>query len=435
MHARFSLLPLLFLITALLTGQVKAQQLSIDGSLKNYSDKTVFLQAFMGADAKICDSAVTDVHGHFNMLSAGPKPFGLYRILLENRRFLDFVYTGEAISFSTDINHLLDSMKISQSGENKLYYQYLKYRVNSQYRLQILRRKLPEIPVNNEHSRALRDEILSLEQQELDFTSHLIQNHPASFTAKLIRIDRTPAPDPLWDSQRKTSFTYLHYLDEGILNDTTLLRTNAISAKIISYLSLVITMNKNADSLSEKFRDAALNLLAAAEPSQPMYKFIREYLSEGFKKLGYNELAREISTLPLPFEYTQHESFVGEKFPVSRYKINQQEIRIPGKDKKTALLISLPACEWGKKMESELVLMGSSLSAADWQMLILTDSIFASDSMPATTTRIVLTEKEKKKLHKMIKNGEGPIVFLIDRQGIIQSQIRSWIHMKKRIEL
>ena len=435
MHLRFSFLLLLLFNTGLFPGQVAAQQFSIAGIIKNYNNKPVILQAFMGADAMVCDSAVTDANGRFTLQPANRKPYGLYRILLDNRRFLDLIYTGEEISFSTDMNHLLDSMKIKQSGENQLYYQYLKYRVNSQYRLQILRRKLPEIPENNQPSQALRDEILSLEQQELEFTTHLIQNHPASFTAKLIRIDRTPAPDPLWDSQRKTSFTYLHYLDEGILNDTALLRTNAVSAKIISYLSLVISMNKNADSLSENFRDAAFNLLAASEQSLPMYEFIQDYLTRGFKKLGYNKLSDEISSLPLPFEYTEQTSFVGERFPVFRFKIDLHEIRIPDQVKNTVLLISSPDCEWSKKMESELELTGNSLAAAEWQVLIITDSTIAKDSLPASAIRLVLTEKEKKRLHKMYHNNWGPIIFIIDKQGIIQSQTRSWIHIKKRTEL
>lgn len=423
----------------------QAQHIFIQACIRNYTQKPVLLQEFYGADNRITDSVSTDQNGCFIIKTGKSKPAGIYRLLFEKRQFLDLIYSGSPVDFSTETSHLLDSIQFTASAENQLYYQYLGYRALSQYRLANLRRKIPAMSPQTEYARSIQNEIQSLIRQEQDFTNSLIGRNPGSIAAKLILIDRVPEPDPLWGAEKRSAYTFEHYLDGVVFNDTTLLRTNAISAKMISYLSLVIAMNKESDSIIAGFRQASFNLLAAAESEKFMYSFVKKYLSDGFKKLGYADLSREINALPDPdCQGSMSEEkpgnvrlsvtdLRGKQFPVVRFNDGKTKGTLPQKGMKTIAMLPAPGCQWSIKMETELLEIAQSERDAGYEIYILQREDEVARKPDGDIKTIYMGSREASKLMKFRGSDSRPVIFIIDGNGIVLKEINSWINLRDKL--
>jgi len=435
------------LLLCIVLNHSQAQNFAVRACIKNYPIKSVFLQEFYWSDSRIADSVVTDQDGCFTFNSDTRKPAGVYRFLFDNRQFLDIVFTGNPIDFYTVSGHLLDSIHFTNSAENETYYEYLRYRSLSQFGLMNLRQKLRNLPPDDPYALAIRNEIISLSKQESDFTNSLISKSPESLTSKLILIDRVPEPDPFLSKARSAGFTLEHFLDNVPFNDTSLLRTNALSAKIISCLSLVIAMHKEADSITAGFRETAFRLLAAAESEPTIFAFVRNYLSVGFQKLGYANLSLEIDTIPYPcclcpgLENDKKESnfsspgFAGKKFPDIRLKDGKSAVDLPRKDTKTIVLLSAPGCRWSEHMEKELVELAPEFKNAGYDIYILSSGENAVNNPEGELKIFFLTDKIASRLRKFTGTDQRPLVMTIDRDGIVKRATTSWLNLRNKLML
>lgn len=427
--------------------QIQAQNFDIKGCIRSYTQKPVLLQEFDGADSRIVDSVFTDLHGCFHYSQLSLKPAGMYRLLLGNRQFLDLVYTGNPIDFETDAGYLIDSMRFTRSAENETYYQYLRYRLLSQYRLNNLRRKLLNHSPDDDYAHSLRDEIVSLAKQEQDFTNSLINKSPESLTSKLILIDRVPEPDPLWSKTVSSAYNYEHFPETIPFNDTSLLRTNALSAKIISFLSLVLTIHQETDSIEAGFREAAFRLLAAAESEETMFGFVQKYLSDGFQKLGYAELGLEIRTIPRPCclcpetESNENNSpfqaitLTGKQFPAIKLKVDKTEVSFPQPGLKTIVMLAEPDCQWSRNMEAELIKFAPEARTAGYDIYMLYTTKHLLHPLEGDIKIMAMNEKSATRLHKFTGTSRRPLLIIVGKDGLVDKATTSWLDLRHKLML
>lgn len=124
------------ILFSLLTNHVYSQKYLVDGTISNLRVQKVYLTASRGYDQKIIDSAIVDKKGHFKFTMSTDNYPGIYRLLLgktmraeyygEEDSYLDLIFNNEDILFSTDLNELIDSMRVYISKENKVYFDYQK---------------------------------------------------------------------------------------------------------------------------------------------------------------------------------------------------------------------------------------------------------------------------------------------------------------------
>ncbi len=444
MRARlFSLLILLMLTEAGFTAA--AREYTISGCIGGTGNSGIYLYRFYGDIEIKTDSAKTTPEGCFTFQLDESLPSGQYRLIFNGNRFLDLVFNHGDISFSTTLDHLIDSIRFTVSEENDLYYKYLKFRSKSRYRIRQLQKQLQSFPEDNPQYRSTRLEIKSLLKQENDFTQGLLNGRENYFAARLVQIDREPQPDPAWSKELRNRYVFSRFLGYLDYSDTLLLYTNALSAEIISYLSVVTALWPQPDSTAYGFRLAAFNLLSASGNSEKMFGFIKSYLIRGFTRLGYIRLTEELDSTNYrdncfsgaftPFNSSNQEMLPGKKFPAfSKIKgcMKQQT------DENTEgflIILSVPGCIREEILRHNVFQSLSMSSYSKYKAVTLTTEGTVVTPVNEKENICIRGTKEYAKIHRFTGYHKAPLLIVTDPEGTILKTAGSWATLIKGSEL
>ena len=436
MQGSLTLRFLLFL--PLLLGQILyAADYKIEGKIEGLGTGKIYLQEFYGEESYIIDSAFTDAENHFSFRINETKAPGQYRLIFSNRRFLDLIFNKENIKFSTSLTHLIGDMEILTSGENQLYYRYMKFRIKSQKRIDELRKQLHSYDEARAFYRELREEYKSLIAQEEEFTNQLIQSNPGLLTADFIRIDREPNPDPAWNAIQTNQWVFDHYPDYFLFSDTTLLRTNAVSAKIIAYLSVALSLHHHPDSLEDVLETASYRLLASTGSSEMMFHFMQQYLNHGFNRLNYPHIAALINEIPYPCcscetidKQVTHSKVKGNSMPAALLLKNNlgEKVKISLRKRETHLLFTMADCKWGDIMVKQLENKNQTDFADENQLIIYKEGETPTFAHSSSNVYFI-SDKNLNKIRKSLGLFQYPALITINREGKVKGRITSWLEL------
>lgn len=286
---------LFFFLLSSLPGALTAQpdNVHITGCIKGYAKGKVIIQEFYGSQHSFVDTLYTDSTGCFTYFPGAHKATGQLRLLLDKRQFLDFFYEKKAISFVTDFDHLLGSMVVKEDKNNRMYYDYLNFRASNEYKLNSLHEMLTQSQEPG-LSKDIINEMNRLRIKETSYIRDFSHRNSKSLVSKVVRTDLITVHSLNPDSTGFSNYLVEHFMDELNFNDTVLLRTNTLSVKLISYLSLAIKNTANYDSTSARLSRSADQLLSRSMVNEVMFDFIKDYLINGFNALGYKDLATKV---------------------------------------------------------------------------------------------------------------------------------------------
>ncbi|MDY0102528.1 MAG: DUF4369 domain-containing protein [Lentimicrobium sp.] len=428
---------LLFFLLILFGQCIFANDFRIEGRIEGIGNSKVLLQEFHGAESKVIDSTLASETGTFSFILPSGKASGQYRLIFSENRFLDLIFNKENISFSTNLEHLIDDMTVTVSAENQLYYQYLKFRVKSQKRISAIKKQFYVYDSTHAFFRELKKEYNSLISQENEFTETLIHANPGLFVEKLIRIDREPNPDPTWNSALKNQWVFDNFPIYFVFNDTALLRTNAVSAKIIAYLSVGLSLHDNPDSLSRVLNAAAFRLLAATGKNETMFRFMQHYLMFGFKRLGYIDIETGIAEIPFPCcpcdveeNLTDQTKGRNEKMPSVISMINPQgkTIKMSLRKKELYLFFNAPECKWGNLMVEQLGVRGEELLSEERLIFIYKEGEIPTLEHPLGTVYYI-SDKNLAKIFGNIGANQRPLLLRLNEKGEVTQIVSSWLEL------
>lgn len=428
----------LSLFTCLLTfASAEVNSYILKGKITGLTDSKILLQGFYGDKSFRLDSVFSGKSGEFTFRFASTVAPGLYRIIFSKNRFLDIIYNRENIVFETYASAIIDSMRVLASSENIVYYRYLKFRVKSQLRIDQLRRQMYTTDSILPVFRESREEYLSLISQEESFTDILLRDYAGLLCSSFIKIDREPRPDPLLSREEANRFTFSNYPANFVFADTTLLHSNAVSAKIIAYLSVALSLSHHPDTLSMLLENASWRILAAALPSETMTKFIQQYLVNGFNKLGNKALAEKIKALPLPCcgcaqtiiegNHKHRQPKPVEKITVESNRGKSQSISL--NDKNTMILLLKPGCEWNIPFWEKLQQFSGGTAGSQKKLVVLMPQGNPADELPAQTEKYFIPEETFNRLLNQAGHHTLPLLMYYDESTSNQVVIYSWLQL------
>lgn len=403
-----------------------AQNSSISGCIENYNNEQVIVQDFYGSTESFIDTVETDASGCFEVKLPSAKQ-GQIRLLFQRRQFLDFFLLNEPVKFQADFDNLLGSIDILVSEENKIYYNYLKYKMSNEYKQRSFKKLLSDT-LQSEFREEVLSEINALKQQERNSLIQLVKERPESFVGKVLALDITPViPDTL-DKEEGRDFMIAHFLDNLDFNDTLLIKTNALSAKIISYLSLGINNKSDYDSTVTRLSDMSLYLLYRSMVNEGMFNFIKSYLQKGFSALGYKELVSELEGITFNCCYcndtNKQDMQVKElkKFPRIKTLLPERKI-IPAKKEESIVILALSNCESSLELINEV----KKVKGQEPMYIIYPESDYTPNQSNREKGIFYTSSKNVSKLHSL-----RPIVYFMDSNGKITYQTSSWLELKFR---
>ncbi len=283
------------------------------------------LHFLSGEKSVLVDSISVDNYTYqFNL---GSNHSGFYRLIFNNKKWLDFIYDGEDIEIEVDVTSKNVPYKIIKSDENKIYYDFVALNKDFKIKSELLTLVLNNYPDNDTYLQATKETLLKLQEEYLYFVNITAQSKPGSFISKYILSAQLPIMDASLRREDQLNYLKSLALDKVDFTNDELIYSDVFTNKTIEYLSYYRNPQLPMEFLEKEFKVAVDTILNKAKVNDIVYKDITEYLLDGFKKFGFDNVINYI----IDNYVVADEICLDEKLETSlERRINQNKIFKPG---------------------------------------------------------------------------------------------------------
>ncbi len=289
--------------------QAKKENYALDIKIKGAINKSYYLYRYFGDKTYIVDTILTDKTGSFKtVLNSNYKP-GLYKLELGSKNYFHFIINNEDITLKTFVVNTMDSMRIIQSDENRILYEYYKQQKTLNRKMNLLGPVVQNYPKSSEFYETAINEFNQIQEKYKNDLEVLINSSPNSFAAKYIKFIGFNQINPLLSEKEQKQYFIDHYFDNTNFCDSIILNSNAIPQKIISYLSLFGNQKQSQNQLEESYKLAVDKILDQALCNDQVFEYTLNYLIDGFEQLKYEEVLVHLSQNYIPLISCVNENF------------------------------------------------------------------------------------------------------------------------------
>jgi peroxiredoxin len=274
---------LVFLISS---GLLFAQSVSI--RVENLNQDKAVLFSLTGEKVFAVDS-LTAIGNKLFQFSLENNHSGIYRIAFNNNKWLDFIYDNKDIELETDLNNISGSLKVIKSA-NKIYYDFVYLNNDYKTKTELLLLILSRYPENDDYFQISKEKLIRVQKDYLNFVNVTSQADPNSFIARYVRTAQLPVVDPALRLDEQLTYLKTHALDNVNFGDDELIYSDVFTNKTIETLSYYRNPQFPLDLLEKEFMVAVDSILNKAAVNEIVYRHIVEYLMEGFRKFGFDNV-------------------------------------------------------------------------------------------------------------------------------------------------
>lgn len=250
-------------------------------------DSSVYLANYYGDKQYIQDTLKADSKG--NVLLKGKKewPGGIYLLVLPGKKYFEFIFTEKEFVLETDTADFVKHMKIKNSPENSVFYEYLRFMGEKQKEAEPLRKvftRLKDIPEKKDSFAVVKEKLGNIDKEVKNYMKNVAETKSNMLLAKILKASPEPeVPEaPILPNGRPDStFGYryykAHYLDNVDFSDDRLLRTPILHNKIDTYIK------KLTVQIPDSINAAADYLVAKARANKEVFKYTVHYITNTYE--------------------------------------------------------------------------------------------------------------------------------------------------------
>lgn len=267
----------------------KGYQIKIN--LNGFRGDTLLLASYYGNTVKLVDTAAAAVPGVFVFKGNQALIGGIYMVISQKKKKLfEFVVDGnQKFTLTTDTaNYSLD-MKVENSLENQLFYNYLRFNEKQYNASLILEKRRKKLKKGTQNYQELTAKMDSLKNVVGQYRDQLAQKYPKTFVADIFRSMAKTEKIDTEKPKTKVAFYQLkdHYWDHFALNDARNFRTPLYKREVNSFFRDFVP--QQPDSVDQ----AIDKVISRAEPcsecvSYLVWKFTVEYQNP--KYMGFDKV-------------------------------------------------------------------------------------------------------------------------------------------------
>ena len=303
---------------------------TVSGTFFNLPQQKVYLNAYRGLYLELIDSVMMTQDKRVDFNTQLTK--GMYQIETEYGFSFDFLYEKDDVKFVLKDFNNLEEIEFIDSQLNSDWYKYLalkKQTLNSQ---NLLRPIIRSYDKKSDFYLNAKNEFQNLQDSFTLLTDSLLKNN--NYASTLIRVDKLMPIDVNQDYEDYRNELIANFFNDVDFNDLSLIPTNVLTNKILDFLSLQQHPGQNKDQQIMAVILGVDNVLYRASVNYDMYKFIFQYLMEGFKELAYDDIVDYMTRVPYSDEIECDENQYNELLNIvefnSRVKLGSKAENISG---------------------------------------------------------------------------------------------------------
>ena len=265
--------------------QTSTGKYAIKIKVNGLKDTVCYLANYYGDKQYLKDTAQVDKKGNFTFEGNTKLEGGIYLIVLPGNKYFEAIITNEQhFSMETDTGNFIAQMKIKNSAENTVFYEYLQF-------VDVKGKLVEELKKNiKTDSVKVTNQLIAIDKEVSDYRKNFMEVHKASFVTKVFRatneIEVPENPNPK-DSSYAYHYYRKHFFDNIDWSDDNILRTPIFHAKLDKYINKVIP--QAPDSMIIEID----KLISKAEVNKELFKYCVWYAtnnSEQSKIMGMDAL-------------------------------------------------------------------------------------------------------------------------------------------------
>lgn len=277
----------LSLLLMIAISNVQAQEIIIniagmEGSVKLYSlegERTFLIDSINTENGK-----VQILTNKYDMHT------GIYKIIIGINTWIDFIYDGDDIELTADLNNVAESVDVIKSKSNKLFHEFIKLNKAYKTKTEMLQLILSRYPNDDDYLPATQSQLNKIQNNYLDFVSIKSQGNKNSFVARYIKSAQLPVIRIDMNPENQISYLQSNSLNNVDFNDAELIYSDLFTNKSIEYLMYYRNPQLTKEFLEKEFMRAVDTLLNKAKVNELVYLHITEYLISGFRKFGFDNI-------------------------------------------------------------------------------------------------------------------------------------------------
>ncbi len=263
-----------------------AQQIIINISGSNTNK--FFFYSVSGEKTALIDSSSSVNPGQFSYdLTGNSIKTGMYRLVFDGNKRLDFIFDQKDVNLSTGINDMIGNMQVNESESNRLFFDFIKLNKAYKSKSELLQLIVSRYPKDDKFYTQAAERLAELQKEYRQFVTITSQADPKSFAARYIRSAQQAIMDISIPQQGQLNYLKSHGLDNIDFNDTQLTESDVFSNKSIEYLMYYSNPQLPKELLEKEFCKAVDSLLERARVNQFVYQHTTEYLISGFRQFGF----------------------------------------------------------------------------------------------------------------------------------------------------
>ena len=303
---------------------------TVSGTFFNLPQQKVYLNAYRGLYLELIDSVMMTQDKRVDFNTQLTK--GMYQIETEYGFSFDFLYEKDDVKFVLKDFNNLEEIEFIDSQLNSDWYRYLSFKEQIMDSQDLLKPVLRSYDKKTEFYINAKNEYQKLQNSFVAFTDSLLKNN--NYASTLISVDRFLPLNLDVDFEKQRKELIANFFNEVDFADLSLIPTNVLTTKIIDFLSIQQVAGQTHDQQIMAIVLGIDNVLYRASVSFDMYKFVFQYLMEGFNVLGYEEIVDYMTRIPYLEEMQCDENQYNELLNIvefnSRVKLGSKAENISG---------------------------------------------------------------------------------------------------------
>ena len=262
------------------SAQKKTETLPYQFTVKGAADTTIYLANYYGEKLFYADTARANSKGQFGFKRVKPENEGKFAVVLPGQKYFEVIIAdGEDIRIESDTADFIANMKIIESENNRIMYEYVDYLSKKKKIREKLLADLEENEGKPEVTAQIKEKYNALNDEVIAHQKSIRQKHPDKLISQEILMSVDPEPPlELREDRQKAYYWYKkHYFDNVDLSDDRIVRLPIFHNKFVTYLNSTVV--QDPDTLIK----AVDELVARTEPGSELFKYIVHYSTYNFE--------------------------------------------------------------------------------------------------------------------------------------------------------
>ncbi|MCL2041052.1 MAG: thioredoxin family protein [Bacteroidales bacterium] len=259
--------------------------------------RCVYLYQMWGESQTLTDSAQQNTTtGKYEFHHADNLPTGLYNLRSGKRNAFIILNDAEKkIELSFCFNNPVQTMKVTRSTENAVYYDFMRVNEGLWKAIGALEAAVVRYPPNEAFFDTLAQKYHRLQNERLQMIEDVQRLYPGSYVAKIASTYRTPFLNAHWNRTTRNKVMREDFFYDIDMGDTMLLRSDAYIEKAVRYMELYMDPDDSYAVLQQELTSAIDKILAATSANRQVFAFMLEYLTSVAAEYHFNGILEHLS--------------------------------------------------------------------------------------------------------------------------------------------